>query len=506
MNESTPADAAHAADAWWDAAPVGLAEVAPDGVLVRLNATGRAILGSAWQLGSPSPFPFDSAGHAVGDAERSVECTVGDGCLAVITYRLGALPSGFVVTFRDVTLQRRQQRHVAAVAATAASVASERSLEVSLGAIAREVAQADGLSGVQILAADRRKDPGLRVMGSAGFPHSEEFFELLMLCRERGASLKMLEAFETGEPVVVRNRYTAVLADPAWGPLHDYLRTPPWSDFASIPLRANHRTVGVLNAFFNPSQHVTDEVLAFLSTMADQASLAIDYAELLERQRQDAGRAERQRLARELHDSVVQQVFSIGMQTEALKLLSNRGGQPSWARVAPVAQELEDITRSVLQDLRGLIAQLHPAPLAANGLSRALTDLVLATQRRSCVQVALDCPTKFDKLPEDLAEDVYFVIAEALHNAVKHAAARSVTITIRRGPQEQLVADVVDDGRGFPATSGEEGGYGLTSMRERAKTWRGELIIGPGDRSGTAVRLLIPAAPNHFSSPIGTLS
>jgi signal transduction histidine kinase len=438
------------------------------------------------------------------DAERSVECTVGDGRLAVITYRLGVMPSGFVVTFRDVTSQRRQQNRVAAVAATAASVASERSLAVSLGAIAREVAQADGLSGVQILTVGRRKDAGLRVMGSAGFPHSEEFFDLLMLCRERGASLKMLEAFETGKPVVVRNRYTAVLADPAWSPLHDYLRTPPWADFASVPLRANHRIVGVLNAFFNPSQHVTDEVLEFLSTMADQAALAIDYAELLEHQRQAAGRAERQRLARELHDSVVQQVFSIGMQTETLKLLANRGDQPSWGRVTPVAQEMEDITRSVLQDLRGLIAQLHPAPLAANGLSRALTDLVLATQRRSRVQVTLHCPTTFDKLPEDLAEDVYFVIAEALHNAVKHAAASSVTITVTRGPQQQLIADVVDDGRGFPVVSEEEGGYGLTSMRERARTWRGELLIGSGDNGGTTVQLLIPAAPNHRTRLTGT--
>jgi signal transduction histidine kinase len=500
-------DAMGAPDDWWDAVPVGLAEVSTDGLLTRVNRAGRAILAPICRPGVRSPFPLDPPTVATPGAERSIDCPVGGGRSVTVAYRQDRVPSGVVVTFRDVTLQRRQQRRVAAVAATAASVASERSLAVSLGAIAREVIRADELAAVQILAGDRRRDAGLRIMGSAGFQLSDEFFDLLMLCRERGASLKMLEAFATGVPVVVRERYAAVMHDPAWQPLRDYLRTPAWGDFASVPLRANHRTLGVLNAFFSPGQHVTDDGLRFLSTMADQAALAVDYAELLARQREDAGRAERQRLARELHDSVVQQVFSIGMQSEALKLLSARGDQPSWTRVAPLAQELDATTRSVLKDLRSLIAQLHPAPPTANGLSGALSELVSATRRRTRIRVTLDCATTFSELGGALAEDVYFIIAEALHNAVKHASASSVAVKVGPGgPREQLEAEVVDDGRGFSPDSVGRGGYGLTSMRERAETWRGTFVIEPCAEGGTSVRLRIPAAPAHTSTVIGARS
>ena len=233
------------------------------------------------------------------------------------------------MTFHDITRAQHRQRRIAAVARAAASVASERSLTASLDAMAREVVRADGLAGVQILAATPTADAGLRVMGTAGFESSPDFLDLLLACRDRGASLKMLQAFETGDPVIVPHRYEIVMDDPAWEPLHDLLRFPRWDSFAAVPLVAGGRRVGILNAFFSPGQEADDDAMGFLQAMGDQATLAIDYAQLLEQQHRDAGRAERQRLARELHDSIVQQVFSLGMQTEALKLLAARPDEDS---------------------------------------------------------------------------------------------------------------------------------------------------------------------------------
>jgi signal transduction histidine kinase len=479
----------------WDLAPVGLARVRIDGQVEEVNAFGRDLLGSS----APAEVfsPADLLDLDAAEGERIIEAYIGDR-LRALSCRLGSSPAGRVLVFRDVTKQRHQQRRIAAIASTAASVASERSLTVSLGAISREVARADGLAGVQVLVSDPRVDDGLRVMGSAGFPRTSDFFNQLVLCRDRGASLKMLEAYETAQPVVVPHRYQAVMGDAAWAPMHEYLRSPRWDSFVSMPLIAAGRPIGILNAFFSPGQPVDDDALTFLSTMADQAALAIDYAELLEQQRQDAGRAERQRLARELHDSVVQQVFSIGMQTEALKLLSARGDAPSWQRVGPVAQELEAMSRSVLSDLRNLVAQLHPAPPTTNGFFQALRELVTTTQRRSDLNVTLTCPMSVDELGDALSEDVYFIIAEAVHNAVKHAGATTIDIRLDHLTEAgELDVRVHDDGRGFcDSRKRVDGGYGLTSMKERAELWRGTLTVDTND-NGTCVLVRVPTLAVH---------
>lgn len=476
----------------WEAAPIGLAVLAPDGRVQHLNAAGREVLS-----GTDPAAVFDGDTRielARAGAERIIDCRV-SGEHRSLACRISTQGESEVVAFRDITKQRRQQRRIAAVASTAASVASERSLAVSLGAIAREVARADGLAGVQILAAERGPEAGLKVMGSAGFPASPEFFELLLRCRDNGAALKMLETYQTGRPVVIRNRYQAVMNDPAWAPLHDYLRAPEWDSFVSMPLLVGRQPVGVLNAFFSPGQEVDDDVQTFLSTMADQAALAVDYAELLEQQRHDAGRAERQRLARELHDSVVQQVFSIGMQTEALKLLSQRD-EPNWAQVTPVALELESMSRSVLADLRSLVAQLHPTTPTSDGLSQALAELVSTTRRRTDIAVDLSCPTSVDDLSDALSEDVYFVIAEAVHNAVKHAAPSTIDLVVSHDERKnQLEVVVADDGRGIEdSAERSDGGYGLVSMRERVENWSGTLEIAPLDEGGTRVTLRLPTS------------
>jgi signal transduction histidine kinase len=492
-------------DEWWESAPTGLIELSSDGAVLRINRLGREILGlhpGGLHLQGPHLEKVCSAlveaisDRSVDDHERTLEWATGSGQSGVLAYRVRRGRHASLVAFRDVTTWRVQQRRVAAVAATAASVASERSLLVSLNALAREVARADGLAGVQILATDADHTPGFRVMGSAGFPYSDEFFDLLVQCRDRGASLKMLEAYETLRPVVVRRRYRAVMADPAWAPLWDHLREPEWDSFASVPLIANGRPVGVLNAFFSPTQEISDDVLDFLVTMADQAALAIDYATLLERNRDDAGRAERQKLARELHDSVVQQVFSIGMQTEALKLLCARGDQPNWARVAPVAQELEAMTRSVLADLRSLVSQLHPAAPTTDGLRSALSEFVAATRRRSGIDVTLSCPASVENLDKNLCEDVYYVIAEAVHNALKHAEADVIDIAVSHDAEAgRLLVDVVDDGCGRRENSDRPGGgYGLISMGNRAERWGGTLTVESGPSGGTRVSMSVPAS------------
>ena len=283
--------------------------------------------------------PEDESARRAG--ELTVEWEPAPGVRREFSYLLQEIPgrSRWVVTFRDVTVDRLQQRRLAAIAKAASSVASERSLVGTLEALAQEVVRTDSLAGVQILTVNSTGDR-LHVMGAAGFGREADFFEKLLECRARGARLMMLEALELGEPVVMPNRYDIDMNDPAWEPLWENLRHPRWDWFASVPLLARGEPVGILNAFFAPGQTVGEAELGFLVAMAEQAAMAVDQASLLDRERDLARREERQKLARDLHDSVVQQVFSMMMQARSLGVLVQRGLPPAPETVAQVADDL----------------------------------------------------------------------------------------------------------------------------------------------------------------------
>lgn len=394
---------------------------------------------------------------------------------------------------------RQRERRAAAVVRTAARVASERSLPATLTALAHEILQVGGLAGVQVLTNEHSGDK-LHVLGIAGFPaaHSQSFFSRLMECKRRGADLWMLEAFEAGEPVIIPHRYEAVMNDPAWAPLHEFHRRPEWEAFASIPIKVRQATIGILNVFVLPGREIDDEGLAFLTTMAEQAGLAIHYASLLEQERTEAQREERRRLARDLHDSVVQQVFSMGMLVQTLKVLS-AGDQPErQSRVEEIVTDLEEITGSVLKDLRGLVAQLRPSATAGLGLRSSLEKLASRIYRQTGVRVEVDAAPVPDDLDPEMVEDIYHVIAEAAHNAVKHSSADLVTISLGVDAAERIVADVRDNG-GDPEKVAwqprQSDGSGMTFMRQRVERWGGHLDVDPDFGGvGTAVHAEFPRA------------
>src|ERR1700749_4218494 len=214
--------------------------------------------------------------------------------------------------------ERHRQRRVAAIARTAATLASQGSLPTILDALAAEVLQTDALAAVQIVTLDATGRQ-LRIMGSAGFGHWPDFFDRLMECRRRGAALGMLHAFRREEAVLVANGWAVIADDPAWEPLREYLGELAWESFVSVPMMARGHAVGVLNAFFAPGQPMEPRTVEFLGAMADQAAIAVDYARLLRHTRDGARRDERQRLAGDLHDSIVQQGFSSSMQAQPLE-------------------------------------------------------------------------------------------------------------------------------------------------------------------------------------------
>ena len=219
--------------------------------------------------------------------------------------------------------------------------------------------------------------------------------------------------------------------------------------------------------------------------------MAVDHAALLDRERDVARREERQKLARDLHDSVVQQVFSMMMQARSLGVLVERGLAPPPAKVAQVADDLSSSAEAVLADLRGMVVELRPATATDRGLISALRSLVDTTRARTELSVELDVDDpaqELSQLDADLLEDVYRIVAEALHNSVKHAAAArwssacgspptaAAGVSSPRSPTTGAGSAHGSDGDSGPASSG----LGMTVMQERAARWGG--IVRMRDR------------------------
>jgi signal transduction histidine kinase len=490
----------------------GLAVVDRDGTFLAANPAAVRLCGLAASAvaGAPSPFRPRERRPAAG-TELVADWQAGPGQRREFSYVLDRVPGQdrWVVSFRDVTAARLHERRLAAIATAASNVASRRSLTSTLEALTQEVARTDGLAGVQILTLNAARDR-LQVMGAAGFDRDPLFFDKLLACRARGAHLMMMSALDTGGPVVAQQRYEQVMSDPAWEPLQDVLRTPRWDSFASVPMIARGEPVGVLNAFFSPGQSVGATEVDFLEAMAGQAAMAVQQAAVLEREGEVARQEERQRLARHLHDSVVQQVFSMMMQATSLGVLVQRGLPPAPEKVAQVAGELASVAEDVLADLRGMVVELRPVSAEGQGLCAAMRSLCRTTSARTEVAVTLDLDVPpgaaeqaseeaFDRLDPDLVEDVYRVVAEAVHNSVKHASPSTIGIAVRivpDGPRRRLRAEVTDDGRGLTgARAGDgaaSGGFGITAMRARAEKWGGSLTVEATAPVGTRVLLDVP--------------
>jgi PAS domain S-box-containing protein len=201
-----------------------------------------------------------------------------------------------------------------------------------------------------------------------------------------------------------------------------------------------------------------------------------------------AASQERAHLARELHDSVTQALFSMGLTLRTLELLL--GTDPDAARSKLV--ELRELQKDALAEMRTLIFELRPSSLESDGLVQALRTHATAVQRRTGLIVVVDAEP-IDRLPLVVEEALYRIGQEALHNIVKHANASNATIrTVREG--EYLRLTVTDDGSGFDPESVPRGHLGLIGMRQRIELVGGELRVESRPGHGSTIEASVPIA------------
>jgi signal transduction histidine kinase len=392
--------------------------------------------------------------------------------------------------------QPGQQQRISAVARTAAKVALRDSAESVLSAMAVEIRQTEGIAGAQIILVDTGTG-AMRMMGSAGFSEDGGFFDWLMACHERGAPLATYEALRTGRQRVYPGRKAQMLADDRWRPLHAYIRELDWSDFIATPFQLEGVTSGVINAYVSQPGGHGSAIPEFLQTMADQAALTLDYHALIDRDRRRIRQEERSRLAHDLHDSAIQHVFTIGMYARTLEsVLAHAGASPAAAKLTTEVQEL---VRVVQRDLRGIVRTLGPSPAAELGLAEAVRLLADGAPWHAGLAVRVNCDPAIGQANPEAADDMYYVISEAVHNVVKHAAATSVAVEVTAVPGGGIAVTVTDDGTGFTPSEAPLG-YGVSSMRYRVSRWGGTLAFGRPPDGGTRVRADFPLARSNAAA------
>jgi PAS domain S-box-containing protein len=203
---------------------------------------------------------------------------------------------------------------------------------------------------------------------------------------------------------------------------------------------------------------------------------------------------ERQRLARELHDSVSQAIYgaSLGINT-ALTLFNEER-----ERSLEALEYALSLTRTALTEMRALIFELRPESLESEGLSAALSKQCDALRARYNVEIRLDLCEE-PRIPIRAKEAVYRIAQEALHNAVKHAEASSIDVRLTCEATE-LQLEVRDNGVGFDPLTEHPGHLGLRSMRERAQGLGGRTEIVSASHGGAQILVTIPLMPAESDS------
>jgi PAS domain S-box-containing protein len=391
------------------------------------------------------------------------------------------------IVAHDVTERARMQElleeRVATLSTIAARVMLDLPTEDMLDALAEGVVKAS--TAVACLVAVVDPSTGvLRPAGTFGLPEGSK--SALEASWRAGAQSPTIEAFRRQQAMLVPNVREFLLGNKLYGPTHPFAREAAWDSAYIVPIASRSNSLGALNLLYLQNHEPGEEEAIFLRAVADQTAVAMENARLFSEVRGKAALEERQRLARELHDSISQALYGIALGTKTARALV----VDDPARAAEPLDYVLSLTEAGLAEMRALIFELRPESLEREGLIIALEKQAAALQARHKNEVEIDlCPEP--DVPLDVKEALYRIVQEALHNIVKHARARNVGIRMLC-TAECIALDVSDDGKGFDTKGDFPGHLGLRSMRERAERLGGTLAVESAPGMGTKIRAWVP--------------
>ena len=295
-------------------------------------------------------------------------------------------------------------------------------------------------------------------------------------------------AIARGESIVVDDvrsdaplarEYRAVnAAQPA---VLDFVRS-----WMALPLVTKDQVIGAVSLASSEPGYFTERDARLAQAIANQAAVAIEHARLYARAQALAAVEERQRLARELHDSVSQSLYGIALGVHTARSLLDRDPR----RVAEPLEYIQSLAKAGMAEMRALIFELRPDALRNEGLVAALGKQVELLRARHGLIVEADLGEEPEE-PLEVKEAIYRIAQEALHNIVKHANAARIRLGLARS-ESAITLEVADDGQGFDPAQAFPGHLGLHTMRDRAERLGGSIDLTSAIGCGTQLRVCIP--------------
>lgn len=254
---------------------------------------------------------------------------------------------------------------------------------------------------------------------------------------------------------------------------------------ASIPLYAHGKQLGVLNVASTDWRQLSPDDLQLLYTVGDMLSIAVERARLFERSAQVGAVEERNRLAREIHDTLAQGLTAVSLQLESADALLEAKSDPG--RVRQMVQQALALTRANLEEARRSVLDLRAAPLAGRTLVEALALLA----EEASLPVDLLVTGGSQPLSPRVETGIYRLAQEAINNACRHAQASQIVVQLVATPKT-VTLTVEDDGRGFDLADVSGSRFGLVGLNERVKLLNGRFHIESTPGKGTRVEAELP--------------
>jgi PAS domain S-box-containing protein len=390
---------------------------------------------------------------------------------------------------RDVTERveafRLLEQRVAALAGISASLTIDRPVETTLNALATGIVESTAAVACSVVLIEEQTGM-LHLAGAHGLP--EGYTAGMEAAWRAGAQSPTLRSFRSRRPLLVHAARRVLLDDPLYAPLHPFVREARWDVVYIVPLAARGDALGAINLYYLPGQEPGEDETVFLGAVADQTAVAVENARLFAAVEDKVTLEERQRLARELHDSVSQALYGIALGTRTARAWLNREGPRE--RVEEWLDYVLSLADAGLTEMRSLIFELRPESLETEGLIAALEKQAAALQARHEIPVHATLGREPD-LPLEAKEALYRIAQEALHNTVKHAHASRAELKLECDARG-IALEVSDDGAGFDPGEDFSGHLGLKSMRERAARLGGTLRVESAPGEGTSIRVRIP--------------
>ncbi len=252
-----------------------------------------------------------------------------------------------------------------------------------------------------------------------------------------------------------------------------------------LPIKLNEQTIGVFNVGFTRPGAITEDTARLYTALVQRAALSVENMQLFEQTKELAVIEERNRVARDLHDSAKQKAFAALAQLGAVSGILKSDPSNAWSHLS----EAENLVYEVIQELTFLIQEMYPMALKEKGLATTLREYVFEWENRNGVMINLAIQNA-QRMPLETEQAIYRMIQEALANVARHSQADLVNVSLVYN-SETVILTVEDNGLGFDAAR-KAGGMGLRIINERVKSIGGQACIESEPGKGTKIMITAP--------------